>query len=639
MTSDLQLVDGIGKKTAERMKEHGIDSIPKLASSSVEDLLKINGIGNSTAKKYIHIAQNFLEDMERTENEKNNILRSNYPNSKNLNETIKVPKRSILEEILSNPILSSLEDDDPQSSFSEERLDEPKPSNEEETSQMPIKSYVSLKKENIPLSKLQKSKNESKQRKIRKIEKKTSYQKSSKITPKSTKSQHPIQKSNLKIKHEEVKKSKSSARTFFSPETMQKIRFFHYKVKHIETAIHKGEDFSFHDLDSVIEYVDLLNINYKTQSQIKILRELEITPKFFDPLEKKEIEVWDLMFECARVLWVAAKACSHLSKKFEKDHTMKNAIVAMVECSKMYKAASYFSAACTRQEEMGTTLSSGNLELRSEESRILAQNLATIREEEKKNFSLASKLHAGLSALTKRLYFLKRYNIVKEKQLKAQYNYDIGKACHLKAKFLSKISENNEDEEIIEDLQKKANYYFYKAEETWEKMLNDIKELTNTEKDNIRNNLSIVNEDIMQNDVEIIKQSEAMKIQDPEPLIIVPENLAPFLPRTTNYLMQYKPKDLNFDAYKRYKDLISEISIDYNELEELTNKKAGIGRTLKQLKILYANNDIDISMFTHLFEKYSNKLVTIEKVIEKLKNPDKKNIIEKKKIHQTKSQT
>ena len=64
MTLELQLVKGIGKKIAERMKGNGIDSISKLASSNVEDLSKIRGIGNSMAKNYIHIAQNYLENMK-----------------------------------------------------------------------------------------------------------------------------------------------------------------------------------------------------------------------------------------------------------------------------------------------------------------------------------------------------------------------------------------------------------------------------------------------------------------------------------------------------------------------------------------------------------------------------------------------
>jgi len=730
MTLDIQLVNGIGKKTAERMKQKGIDSIERLASSSIEDLLKIKGIGTATAKRYMNTAQNYLENIKGKERGVNIIQEEVRPLSTSSEEIIYVPKTSFLEEISllkeelvfeeksssnskeildvsrlseksldvvkeyhdniivgerekktikkeSNKIPLSLKEflGEPESFISEKVLDNPKLTNEKNIPEVPIHPFITLKKETIATTEAEmvkspkKSAKKSAKKSTKKSKKKKdlvkkkknlspmikigSHQIKSKIKPQTTKKQqltHKKQqfrqqaqklpyKNSTKIKEEKSRKGKPLLRTFFSPEKMQKIRFFHFKIKHLEVSMRKNEDFIFHDLDSIVDYVELLNINYKTQSQIKIFKELEITPSFFDPLEKKEIKIWDLTFECARALWVAAQACSYLSKKYESEGVLKNAIVAMVECSKMYKAAAYFSAACTRQENRGTTLCAENLELNSEESRILAQSLATIREEQKQNLSMASNLYAGLSALTKRLSFLKTYDKVKEKQLKAQYNYDIGKACHLKARLLLRISDDGENNERIEDLQKKANYYFYKAEETWEYMLENLKELSNNEKENIQANLSIVNEHIIENDVEIIKDNEAMKLHDPEPLIIVPENLAPFLPRTTNYLTQYKPKDLNFHAYRRYKDLLSEISVDYNKMEELQNRKAGIGRTLKQLRVLYDNNDIDISEFTHLFEKYSTKLVTIENVIEKIKNPEKQSKINKQQIIETKSKT
>jgi hypothetical protein len=262
--------------------------------------------------------------------------------------------------------------------------------------------------------------------------------------------------------------------------------------------------------------------------------------------------------------------------------------------------------------------------MNSEESRILAQNLATINEEKKGNFAMASKLSAGLSALTKRLGFLRKYDHKKECQFKAQNNYDIGRACDFKAKSLLEVTSEGENEEIIENLQKKANYYYIKAEVVWESMLNNSEELTDLERESLRNNLSIVNDNIIENDVERLYDTEALKIQDPEPLIIIPENLAPFIPRTTNFLTKYKQSDLNFDAYLRYKNLMSDVLINFDKIDELKNNKAGIGRTLKQLKILYDNNDIDINSFTELFEKYSIKLEAIEYAIRNLKNPENK---------------
>jgi hypothetical protein len=203
---------------------------------------------------------------------------------------------------------------------------------------------------------------------------------------------------------------------------------------------------------------------------------------------------------------------------------------------------------------------------------------------------------------------------------KAQYNYDIGKACHLKALSLLKIPNVSENEQNIKNFKKKANYYYHKAEEFWECLLEDYPSLSTSARKKIKHNLSIVNDDIIENDVEIISEKEASEIQDPEPLIIVPENLAPFVPRTTNFLTEYSQKDLNFDAYKRYKHLISEVSGNDNKIQELMNTKAGVGRTLKQLKILYQNNDIDVNSFTELYEKYSIKLEAIDSAINSLKD-------------------
>jgi archaellum component FlaC len=69
---------------------------------------------------------------------------------------------------------------------------------------------------------------------------------------------------------------------------------------------------------------------------------------------------------------------------------------------------------------------------------------------------------------------------------------------------------------------------------------------------------------------------------------------------------------------------MSDVLVNFNKIDELKNTKAGIGRTIKQLKILYENNDIDINSFTELFEKYSIKLETIESAIQNLRPPENK---------------
>ncbi|NVM19490.1 MAG: helix-hairpin-helix domain-containing protein [Candidatus Lokiarchaeota archaeon] len=648
MHSIMQIANGIGIVNAERMKQNGIDSIEKLASSSVEILIRIDGIGVNNAKMYIEIAKKHLKSMS-TRERIQSIIKKDKPLKVSSAETkacdlmlfgtnrhkisldsIKKLASSNVEEI---SLLKGIEISNAKRyiDIANQYLESMRRNERDED----IVEVISLKqKEEIKIphdSKLKKVTLTPKLKSMKypqKVAVKTqspkkegTYQKMQDINVKSTNKARSVIDTKTGQKKTPIR-STSILKTFFPLGTMQKIRFLHYKIKNLEEALWKNKEFSFSELNYVLEYVKILNMNYKTQSQIKILKELEISNTFYDPLEKKEIKIWDLIFECSRVLWVSAQAYSILSRKYEAEYLMENAIVAMVECSKMYKTAAYFSAACTRQENRGFTLSVENLELNSEESRIFAQALATTSEENKRNYSMAAKLSAGLSALTKRLAFAKRYDKIKENQYKAQYQYDIGRACHLKAKSLFIFSPEEIDEERVENLQKKSNYYYHQAENLWENMLQEA--LNPVEKDCLKNNLSIVNDYIIENDVELIDEMEALNIQDPEPLIIVPENLAPFIPRTTSFLTHYKQTDLNFDAYLRYKKLISDVIVNFSKVEELRNNKAGVGRTIKQLKILYENNDIDINSFTELFEKYSIKLESIESAMQNLRAPENK---------------
>ena len=669
MTSIMQVANSIGKSTVEKMKKIGIDSIEKLASSKIENLLAIDGIGVSKAQDYITFAQRHIERIQArikiytminkagTNNKSKSADISNIQKPLDKNSNPKVPINSIkrlasssIEELSKIKGMSPLEANRyikiarnylesirKQEKVSNELYSQSKPQNQilgfinlshnrpsknlNQLISSEQKKEISLEQPQVNVKLLKKPKIDEKVQRKPRIDEKA--QRKPKIDEKAQRKPKIDEKAQRKPVKVDVKKH-PTLETFFPLQTMQQIRFLHFKIKKLEELLTKSEDFTFSELNNVIEYVKFLNINYKTQSQIKIFKELEITSSFYDPIAKEEIIIWDLIFECSRVLWVSAQAYSYLSNKFEKENLMENAIVARVESSKMYKAAAYFSAACTRQEDKGIALSVENLEMKSEEARILAQNLATISEEQKGNYTMAANLSAGLSALSKRLAFLRKYDEKKQKHFKAQYNYDMGKSCHLKAKSLLKLSPKGEKEEKIQKLQKKSNYYYIKAEEIWESMLNQRDTLTKNEEDNIRINLSIVNENIIENDVEIINDEEALEIQDPEPLIIIPENLAPFIPRTTNFLTKYSQVDLNFDAYLRYKNLMSDVLLDFNKIEELRNSKAGIGRTLKQLQILYDNNDIDINSFTELYEKYSIKLEAIESAIQNLTKPKNK---------------
>ena len=199
--------------------------------------------------------------------------------------------------------------------------------------------------------------------------------------------------------------------TFFSEEQMQRIRFLHFKLKHIQEVLEKDEEHvTLDDINLVLEYTLILNVNYLSVNHKKILKELDISSSFHDPLENKEIEVFDLLFECARALLVIARVYSKLSENYENEKDWSNAIIAMIESSKIYKTAAYFSTAATFQDYRGQLVSPENLELTSEEARGWAQSIAAAREESKNNIYFASKLYAGLSALSKRLFYLRKHD-------------------------------------------------------------------------------------------------------------------------------------------------------------------------------------------------------------------------------------
>jgi len=75
----MQIANGIGISNAERMKQRGIDSIEKLASSSVEDLIKIDGIGVNNAKNYIELAKKHLKSMRTRERIQSIIKKDKLP--------------------------------------------------------------------------------------------------------------------------------------------------------------------------------------------------------------------------------------------------------------------------------------------------------------------------------------------------------------------------------------------------------------------------------------------------------------------------------------------------------------------------------------------------------------------------------
>ncbi|MCK4780097.1 MAG: transcription termination/antitermination protein NusA, partial [Candidatus Lokiarchaeota archaeon] len=56
MSLKLEDIKGLGKKI-DTLKEAGIDSVEKLATSKLEDLTELKGIGKATADKFIENAK------------------------------------------------------------------------------------------------------------------------------------------------------------------------------------------------------------------------------------------------------------------------------------------------------------------------------------------------------------------------------------------------------------------------------------------------------------------------------------------------------------------------------------------------------------------------------------------------------
>ena len=66
MTHNLEDVTGIGKATAERLKKAGIDTVEKLVKIELDELLKVKGIGESSANSLKEKASDYLKNLKDT---------------------------------------------------------------------------------------------------------------------------------------------------------------------------------------------------------------------------------------------------------------------------------------------------------------------------------------------------------------------------------------------------------------------------------------------------------------------------------------------------------------------------------------------------------------------------------------------
>ncbi|MHA2288431.1 MAG: helix-hairpin-helix domain-containing protein, partial [Promethearchaeota archaeon] len=267
MHSIMQIANGIGIINVERMKRRGIDSIEKLASSTVEDLLKIDGIGVNNAKIFIEIAKKHLKSM-RTRERIQNIIKKDKPPEVSKTEakacdlmlfgtnrhkvsldSIKKLASSNVEEIsktkgieisnakryidIANKYLESMR-------VNENKVDTV------EIDFIPGKSEIKIPKASILVPNLNKVAVSPKP--VLK-----DYPNKSKIKTQTPKTYKPQQSSSMRARDsidiksgrkKEPTRQPSILKTFFPLEKMQKIRFLHYKIKNIEDALRKNKEFS-----------------------------------------------------------------------------------------------------------------------------------------------------------------------------------------------------------------------------------------------------------------------------------------------------------------------------------------------------------------------------------------------------------
>ncbi|MHA2183119.1 MAG: helix-hairpin-helix domain-containing protein, partial [Promethearchaeota archaeon] len=296
MTSIMRVANSIGKSTVEKMKAIGIDSIEKLSCCNIEELLVINGIGISSARSYIQLAKNHIESIKARNKIQDIINKRVAVNASKPVNTINIPRKTDKKDNPRIPISSIKK----LASTSIEELSKLKgmsASNAQKYIEIANKYLESMRKKEKMVNSRSESFNKildfvkfdtSSYSKDLKVEiqprqMKESYLQKPNIDYGSIKKTAPIK--DVKPKHTKViSKKKSGLQTFFPTETLQKIRFLHFKIKKLEELLNKKVNFSFSELNNIIDYIKILNVNYKTQSQIKIFKELDITSSFYDPI-------------------------------------------------------------------------------------------------------------------------------------------------------------------------------------------------------------------------------------------------------------------------------------------------------------------------------------------------------------------
>jgi len=102
MVNQLEDVKGIGSETAKKIKQAGINSVEKLASSKPEDIvkLKIKGIGKATALKFIESASLLLKEKSSEVETLKVEVKEKHPKKAEITKKAKPKKSTNLKELI-----------------------------------------------------------------------------------------------------------------------------------------------------------------------------------------------------------------------------------------------------------------------------------------------------------------------------------------------------------------------------------------------------------------------------------------------------------------------------------------------------------------------------------------------------------
>lgn len=101
MTNNLTDIKGIGNSTLKKLKKAKIKNLEDLANSKIEYLIKIDGVAEKSAKKWINTAKAKLNKTFSSSGPESQLKMKSYPSTINIESVVNI-NRSLIHDIQSN---------------------------------------------------------------------------------------------------------------------------------------------------------------------------------------------------------------------------------------------------------------------------------------------------------------------------------------------------------------------------------------------------------------------------------------------------------------------------------------------------------------------------------------------------------